>query len=198
MSLESRLGLKQNERIVMAVRSTPVTIAVPAVFSLAFLLAPFFFLMPLLDWETLGMIIMGISFGIGMFFGIRVAIRWFGTMAVITDRRIFIVQRDGYFARKVHVIPYIKMQGVSYRVKGLWQTMFRYGTVLIRPNAGKPLRIPKIRRPELLEGLIAEAIEEEEGGVFGDLLHAVSEMDSRELKLLQAEIARSLRHDEHS
>lgn len=194
MSLESRLGLKEDERIVLTVRSAPVTVAVPGFFAALFLLAPFFFMVPLLSWETLGKIIMGTLFGIGLFFGGRIAVKWFGTIAVMTDRRLFVVQRDGYLARKVHAIPYVKMQGVSYRVKGLWQTVFRYGTVLIRPLSGKPLRILKVPRPVTVESLIAEAIEEGEAGEFGDLLHAVSDMESKELILLKSEIERSLKH----
>jgi len=194
MSLESRLGLKTDERVVMTIRTAVVTVLPAAFFAAVFVLLPFFFLMPLLSWRTLGFVLMVFSFGIGLVSGLRTAVAWFGTMTVITDRRIFIVRREGLFARKVHSLPFVKMQGVSYRVKGLWQTVFRYGTVLIRPTAGKPLRIARVRRPALLEGLIAECIEAGEAGSFGDLLHAVDDMESRELQLLRAEIERSLRH----
>lgn len=194
MSLESRLGIKKDERVILIVRGAFITLLAPLFVSAVFILLPLFFLVPLLSWEMLGMILIGTSVGVGIFFGARTFVKWIDTVAVITDKRLFVVQRDGYLARKVHALPYVKMQGVSYRVKGLWQTIFRYGTVLIRPTAGKPLRIMKVSRPEMLEGFIGEAIEEGEAGEFGDLLHAVSDMESKELQLLKSEIERSLKH----
>lgn len=194
MALEKRLGLNDEERIFLVVRTAPVTVLVPALVSAAFILVPLFFLMPLLSWGTFGRILLTTSLGIGLFFGLRTAVKWLGTMAVLTDRRIFVVLRDGYLARKVHSMPYAKTQGVSYRIKGVTQTVFRYGTVLIRPMAGKAIRFPRVARPAVVEGLIAECIEAYEAGTFSDLLHAVDDMESRELHLLKSEIERSLKH----
>lgn len=193
MALESRLGLKPEERIVMVIRPAPVTILLPALVEAALVLVPLFFLAPLTDWGTFGLIILVTSLATGIFLGLRTFVKWFRSVAVLTDRRLFVVRQDGFMARKVHSLPYLKMQGVSYRIKGVWQTVFRFGTVVIRPTAGKALRIVRVAKPALVESFLAEAIEEGEAGTFGDLLHAVDDMESRELQMLKAEIERSLK-----
>jgi len=192
MSIEDKLGLNSGERIAMTIHSTPVIFAVPVFFASVVMFAPFFFMLPLLSLGNFGLAVMGVFSGLGAFFLLRVAVKWFGTKVVMTNRRIFIIRRDGFFARKVHALPYGKVQGVSYRIKGLKQTIFRYGTVLVRPIAGRPLRIMGIRHPQKLANLITEVVDESETGDFGDLLQAVSDMRIHELRLLHAEIEHSL------
>ena len=53
------------------------------------------------------------------------------------------------------LIPFV--EDVSYRIKGFWQTIFRYGNVLIQTSTpGSDLEVRKIRHPQVLQDLINE------------------------------------------
>jgi len=196
MGLEKRLGLKDNENLLTVVRRAPVTL-VPGIFCiLALLLTPFFFLVILLKWQTLGYIIMGTLIGLGIFFGVRLFLKWWLSVFAISERRLIVVDQSGYFDRHVTELPFTKVHDVAYRIKGVLPTVFRYGTVIIE-SAGseEPLEVEKVRRPAVLQSLLVELQERsvKGRGDFGEMLHGVSDLETRELKLLQTEIQRSLK-----
>jgi hypothetical protein len=190
MALELALGLKEDERILAAVRSAPVTLLFPAAAALLFLFAPFFFMVPLVRWETLGGIIMGLSWGLGTFIAIRTYVKWRWSVFVVTDRRLIIVRRDGFFSRHVTELPFAKVHEIAYRVRGFFPTVFRYGTVLI----DKPLEVRCVSRPGALQNLLTELQSGTAHGAgdFGEMLEGVSKLGKRDLLLLRSEIDRSL------
>lgn len=195
MGIERRLGLKDDESLLAVARAAAVTLVIPAVFSAALVLAPFFFLVPLLRLELLGKIMLGISEFLGIFIGLRMLIKWRMTILAVTEKRVIVIRQGGFFDRHVTELPYQRIREAAYRVNGMGATIFRYGDLLIE-SAGKdePLIMEKIPHPARLQGLIAE-IQGRQGGDsdFGKILHAVSGMDSRELGLLKSEIERTER-----
>lgn len=196
MALEKRLGLKDNERLLAVVRRAPVTLVPGAFVILLLLLAPFFFLVILLRWETLGSIIIGMLIGLGLFFGIRFFLKWRLSIFAITEHRLISVKQGGYLDRHVTELPFSKVHDVAYRIKGLFPTVFRYGTVMIESAGSEdPLEIEMIKRPAVLQSLLIELQERSVDGRddFGNMLHAISDLETRELQLLQAEIRRSLK-----
>ena len=155
-----------------------------------------FFLIPLLRLQTLGYVIIGISMFLGAFFGLRGCVKWRDSLLAVTERRLIITRRNGFFERHVTEIPYAKVHEISYRVRGLFATLFRYGTLLIE-SAGSdaPLEMRRLRRPESLQEMIAELQERSGRGRsdFGEMLQAVSGLETRQLMLLKAEVDRTLR-----
>ncbi len=196
MSVERRIGLKDDEKLLMVARAAPVTIALPAIFVAILILSPFFFLTPLLRWQTLGEIIIGVLLFLGAFLVLRGFFKWWFTMLAVTDRRLVVILQKGLFERLVTELPFAKVHDVSYRVKGFFATVFRYGSLLIESSGGgAPIEMRRVRRPEALQSLIAE-LQEHSGrgaGDFGEMLQAVSRMSPRNLGLLRSEIDRSLR-----
>lgn len=194
--LERRLGLKDDERLLAVVRAAAVTMLLPGLFAAALLLAPFFFMMPLVRWETLGLIIMGVLWFLGLFLGLRWFVIWRGSVCALTERRLIIVSRKGFFERRVTELPFSKIHEVSFLVKGVLPTIFRYGSVHIESaGSDEPIVVDKVLHPERLQDLITE-LQEQAGrgaGDFGEVLQAVSRMDGRKLALLKAEIERAER-----
>lgn len=193
MSLERRLGLRDDETLLSVVRRAPVTLALPLFLSSMLLLAPLFFLVPLLRFETLGPIAIGICMAVGLTVGARSLLDRQSTFLAVTDRRLILARQHGPFDRHVTELPYSRVQRVSYRVQGLFPTLLRHG-VLIIESAGneEPLTIDRVSHPERTQDLINELMSGAHGG-FGEMLHAVSRLDARELAQLKAEIDRSLR-----
>lgn len=196
MKLERRLGLKDDESLLAAARAAPVTLALSALLIAVLLAAPLFFLVPLLRLQTLGYVIIGVSLFLGAFFGLRGWIKWRGSLLAVTERRLIIVRQNGFFERQVTEIPYAKVHEISYRVRGLFATMFRYGTLLIESAGSEaPLEMRRVPRPAALQDLIAEQQARSGRGRsdFGEMLQAVSGMETRQLRLLKAEVDRTLR-----
>lgn len=196
MSLERKLGLKDDESLLSVVRATTVTLILPGLLAAALLLAPLFFMVPLLRLMTLGYIIMGLSCFIGLFFGLRGFLKWRLSILAITEKRLIIVRQGGFFDRHVTELPYARIQEVAYRVKGLLATIFRYGDLLVESAASdEPIAMRRIPQPARVQDLITELQGGGAGdrGDFGNILQAVSKMDGRQLHLLKSEIERTER-----
>ena len=195
MGLERRLGLKDDESLLAVVRAAPVTLILPGILIIALVLAPFFFLVPLLRLELLGKILIGLSEFLGLFFGARGFVKWRMTILAATERRVIVVRQGGFFDRHVVELPYSRIQEVAYRVSGMGATIFRYGTLLIESaGSDEPLAMERVPHPARIQDLITELQNREGGrGDFGEVLHAVSKMDARKLGLLKAELERATR-----
>jgi len=193
MGLERRLGLKDDESLLAVVRAAPVTLILPGILIAFLVLAPFFFLVPLLRLELLGKILIGLSEFLGLFFGARGFVKWRMTLLAATERRVIVVRQGGFFDRHVVEMPYSRIQEVAYRVSGMGATIFRYGTLLIESaGSDEPLAMERVPHPARIQDLITELQGREGGrGDFGEVLHAVSKMDARKLGLLRAEIERA-------
>lgn len=193
MGLERRLGLKDDESLLAVVRAAPVTLVLPGILIIALVLAPFFFLVPLLRLELLGKILIGLSEFLGLFFGARGLVKWRMTLLAATERRVIVVRQGGFFDRHVVEMPYSRIQEVAYRVSGMGATLFRYGTLLIESaGSDEPLAMERVPHPARIQDLITELQGREGGrGDFGEVLHAVSKMDARKLGLLKAELERA-------
>lgn len=195
MGLERRLGLKDDESLLAVVRAAPVTLILSGTLVAALILLPFFFMVPLLRWELLGKIIIGLSWTLGLLFGTRGLVKWRMTILAVTERRVIIVRQNGFFDRHVTELPFSRIQEVSYRVSGMGATIFRYGELLIESaGSDEPLAMKHVPHPARIQDLITELQGREGGrGDFGEVLHAVSRMDARKLGLLKAEIERATR-----
>lgn len=195
MGLERRLGLKDDESLLAVVRAAPITLLLPGILIAGLVLAPFFFLVPLLRLELLGKILIGLSWSLGLFFGLRGLVKWRMTILAVTERRVIVVRQNGFFDRHVTELPFSRIQEVAYRVSGMGATIFRYGTLLIESaGSDEPLAMERVPHPARLQDLITElqGREGEKGG-FGDVLHSISKMDARKIGLLKAEIERAER-----
>lgn len=57
---------------------------------------------------------------------------WYGDVYVLTNYRIVDVDQTGFFDRKFAEASISRIQDVSYRVQGIWQTFFDFGTVTVQ------------------------------------------------------------------
>ena len=112
---------------------------------------PFFFLFPLFREGWVGVLIFLGLLGSATYFFSRAYVRWSNTVMIVTDRRVIDVERKAFFDREISEISYPRIDEVSYRVKGLFPTLFRYGSIRLHvagtaadiefKNAARPSRI---------------------------------------------------------
>lgn len=118
---------------------------------------PFFFLFPLFRWGYWGVALFGAPLLLGVVYAFRVLITWYYNAFIITNCRVIDIDQRGFFERIVSEALYEKIQDVSYRRKGIWQTIFRYGDVMIQVAGGDiGLEIKKVRAPEKTQQLISD------------------------------------------
>lgn len=128
--------------------------------SLVFL-SPFFFLYLLLRWGKVGLIILSLLFIVGASWLLRTYRLWRQSMMVLEDDKIIIINQTGIFDRTVSQIQLDKINDISFRKKGLWQTIGNFGSIAIQVSSSpEKLIINNLKRPELIQKELCAAQEE--------------------------------------
>lgn len=121
-------------------------------------LAPFFFLYVFLRWGIIGYIMLAILFLVGLLWLSRTYRVWYYSVLVMTSEKVVIVHQLGSFDRRVSQMTLDKINDVSYRQKGLWQTVFNYGTLMLQVSASpEKLVIDKMRQPATVQQAVYDA-----------------------------------------
>jgi len=149
--------LKDDERLVRVIRSFPLTFFWPGIFSVIFLLLPFFIMIPLFNIGQFGLILFGLMLLIGLILTIRtITIAYFNCL-IVTDRRVIDWDQRGLFEKVISEADYDKIQDISYRVKGIFGTMLRFGTIQIQTAGTAPvLELKHVHRPQKMQTLITD------------------------------------------
>jgi len=126
-------------------------------FALLFLwfVVPFFFLFPLFREGWVGVFIFLALVGSAAVAGLRAYVKWSNTALVITDRRVIDVERRAFFDRVISETPYAHIDDVTYRVKGIIPTLFRYGDLRIHvAGAAADIEFCRVARPSRVHDLL--------------------------------------------
>ena len=153
--------LKPHEEVLSVVRQS----FIPNVWKFlgygCWFLLPFFFLFPLVRSGMWGIIILLLLLVSGSFVLGRAYRRWSKTVLIVTDKRVVDIDQKGYFDRAVTEVPYGQIDEVSYRVKGFWATVFRYGYVRLDVSgAAADIQFERVYRPARVHNLINDLREE--------------------------------------
>ncbi len=125
------IQIETDEYIVDLFRSSTIVFFKKSFFWFCFLFALFFFLFPLLRMGSIGFYIFFAGFLIIFFVISRMLVCWLGTCYIVTNKRIIAVERMGYFKRSVYEILLTSVSELSYQTKGLFQTLFSFGTLTL-------------------------------------------------------------------
>ena len=139
------------------IRKFPLVFILPIIFSAVFIIAPFFFLYPLFHWSSWGVGIFFVLLIICLLLALRTFIIYSFNVFVITNQRIIDIDQAGLFDRTVSETTYDKIQDVSFRRKGISQTVWHYGSVVIQ-TAGQQanIELTGVKSPEKIQQLITE------------------------------------------
>lgn len=150
-------NLKEDEQLIRVVRKYPLVFFWPWFFSALFIIASFFFLYPLFrlgPWGAAGFAALLLT---GLFLAVRALVVYSFNAFIITDQRIIDIDQRGFFDRTVSEITYDNIQDVSFRIKGLWQTFLRYGSVFIQTAAVQAnIELHSVAAPEKIQQLIID------------------------------------------
>jgi len=150
-------SLKDDEEVIWLVRKYPIVFAIPIIISAVFIIAPFFFLYPLFQWSSWGVLIFFIILGIGLILVFRVLYLYSLNVFVITSQRIIDIDQRGFFDRTVSETTYDKIQDVSYKIKGVGQTLLHYGSIMIQTAGTQAnLELQGVKDPEKVQEMIVQ------------------------------------------
>ncbi|XOU94751.1 MAG: PH domain-containing protein [Candidatus Kerfeldbacteria bacterium] len=149
--------IKDDEQIVLLVRKYFFVFTGQLIFSIIIIIASFFLLYPLFNWGPWGVGIFFLLLVIGLFVALKVLIIYSFNAFIITEQRIIDIDQRGLFDRIVSETTYNKIQDVSFRRKGIMQTMLHYGSVIIQTAGSQAnIELHGIKDPEKIHQVIIE------------------------------------------
>jgi Bacterial PH domain len=101
--------------------------------------------------------------GIGFFSAFLVMfyawIGWHFTVYIVTDQRLMQISQKGLWKRSVVDIGLDKIQTISYEIKGLQETLFGFGTIVIQTYVGE-LVIHDVHHPRHIQKKMSHLLRE--------------------------------------
>lgn len=149
------IQLKPHEEILQVVRESLVPHSGKFFLLGIWFLLPFFLLFPLLNGGTIGMVTFGLLFVFSTGFLWRASRSWAYTLLIITDKRVIDIDQHGFFDRTVTEIIYDRIDEVTYRTKGIIETVFQYGTIRLHADGtAADIEFVRVKRPARIHNLI--------------------------------------------
>ncbi len=104
---------------------------------------------PMIIWPNNGnMFLVWIGFFVVGLLGAAYSwVLWHFSYYIVTDQRLRQVRQKGFFNKSVVDLELKNIMNMSYGVKGMFATMFNYGSILIQTEAGD-LVISMVSHPE--------------------------------------------------
>lgn len=157
MNVSKIMELRSGEAVLRVVRHYGLTFLPKGVFAFILFAVPFFFLLPILSWGRIGDGVLVALLLFALWYSLRVLNEWYWNAFIITTKRVVDVDQHGFFRRTVSEAPYEKIQDVSHAIKGIWATMFGYGTVVVQTaGTNVNLELPSVKDPKSVHHLITE------------------------------------------
>lgn len=149
---EEMRAIYHRHGMVLFTRLVPYAIAMVALF---------LFLFPLFSLGVRGVVAFIVVCVFCIVFSLRAIVAWLGTVTMLTNSRLLLVERRGFFKTRVSEMKLDQIFKVSYEMKGMRQTLGRYGTlVLVVMLSGENMYIHDIPNPQEALNQISRAVSE--------------------------------------
>lgn len=157
MPIEQYIQMKDGEKIVSVVRRYILTYVAWFLIVFILLIAPFFFLFPLLSWGVFGKSVVAGSLMLGVFFWLRLEFIWKRDCLIVTTHRVVDIHQRGFTKRLISESSYDRVSDVSHEVNGMLRVLFNYGTIRITCGDGAVLlTMDRVKNPKAVHHLISE------------------------------------------
>ncbi len=155
MDISNVIQLKPEEEVLEVVRESLAPHIPKFLLITLWFITPFFFMFPLFREGWFGVLFFLALIISAVVVGMRTYIKWKNTVFVITDRRIVDIEQKGLFDRVVSEVPFSLVDDVTYRVKGIFPTIFRFGLLVVRTTGNAAdLEFRRATSPARLHDLI--------------------------------------------
>lgn len=155
MDITKLIQLKPNEEVLAVVHGSLIPLASKILLAFVWLVLPFFLLFPLFAMHVVGVVIFFLLLFSAIIYVFRLYLSWQETVFILTDHRMIDIDRPGLFGRVVSEARYDQVRDTSYRIHGVFPTLFRYGTLVIQISGSKiNLEVYNVRHPQKTYDLI--------------------------------------------
>lgn len=147
--------LRENEELISLVRKHPLAFAKTGLIASLLLITPFFLMFSLFQLKEIGLVLFIVILVAGLLCLIRVIRMWRYNVFLITDKRVILIKQRGLWDRHVSEIEYEKIQDIAFRIKGIKQTLFRFGSIKIQIHSSESAMIVnQVPNPQKLQQLL--------------------------------------------
>lgn len=162
MKAEQIIQLKPEEEVLEVVHEVMLPNAPRILLFVVILALPFFLLFPLWREGLWGVIVFFLLLCVGALLLYRAYLKWARTVFIISDRRVVDHEQIGLFSRIVSEARFHQIDEVTYHVKGVLPTIFRYGVVRLQLHGNAAdIEFKHVRRPARIADLINDLREED-------------------------------------
>lgn len=202
MSLDKKINLKEDEKIIMVIKPVWITYFWKYLFGFAFLFAASFFMFRLFSYGWWGNII----YGLGMFLGGYIIFRaWFINYAnvfIITTERAVDIHRLGWFEEIISSVSFLDIKDVAVKKKGIAQSLFNFGGLAIATKSQQfILEILNIKNPAKIQLLLADVGQQYKQDIkvankqviYNNFVRIIPDLPDSDLKEAEKLIAEQLR-----
>lgn len=177
-SIIKNLNLSEGEHIKLVVRRYFMVYWWQALLIALLLLLPFFLLYPLFQWTPWGPIIFAVLLAAGVLGLIRLYVSWYFNCLVVTSQRLVDFDQKGPLDRTVSEVPLERVDDISYRRRGLFQSLFNYGIIQYSIPPGRAKIVVKgVKNPQTVCQQVIGLVEESrssKGQIYDGSINTVS------------------------
>ncbi len=155
-----RLNLLENEKVILVIRRYGLTYFWHGLLVFILIIAPFFFMFWLFSRGWWGITLFSASLALALLILVRVIYFWHRNAFVITNKKVIDIYQVGSLEKTVTEVHLDKIHNVSYKIKGLFPTILRYGKVRIQTVGGEvDLEFNRVKNPAKAQAIISAVLQ---------------------------------------
>lgn len=152
MRFQDLLHLQPGESVVLVVRRHRAVLLPTLSCAALLVIAPCFFLFPLLQWGMKGAFLVLLSLIAGIVLAARTLSRWDATLLAFTNRRLLWIEQKGWWKRVTHELPLSHIQEVLVKRPSAWHWLCRMGHLHVKTVHGQgDIRLTHMAQPQRLQ-----------------------------------------------
>ncbi len=114
-----------------------------------------------LQYNAMLIVILGTYFLIILMVFLTAWVSFYFDVVIVTKTHLLVIEQNGFFNRKVSEQSLLRIQDVSARMKGFWQTWLRFGTVFVETAGEAPnFEMHNIPKPHVVANMILKLHDE--------------------------------------
>lgn len=158
--MPAHLNLDKDERLLLISRRYFLTLAWELFVAFFLIGMPFFLMFPLFSYGRLGIGFFIYAVMVGFLVLFKLFIMWnFNTLS-ITTKRVIKTRQKGFFDRTISEMLISRVNDVSHHIRGLWATMFHFGTLhIVAGNGQTVLDFPHMKNPEAAQKILNDLLQ---------------------------------------
>jgi len=155
MSLLKSTHLRPAETIVKIVHPYYLTYFWSYLLAAVLIVLPFFFMFLLFSWGRWGVGGFIAILLVGLYILSRAVFLRYYNALVVTSERLIKITQSGAWDRQVSELNYKHVRQVSFQVKGILRTIFKFGLLRVETDGGsEPLLIDRLPKPAQIQETI--------------------------------------------